>query len=462
MNIRMFGPRMGLVVSLFAVALLGSGCEDDTIAPTNRPDPPTCEEDDRYCNVSGRLDLGVRTDSGTTDPADAGLPAGDSGLHDTGAPDLGNDPPDSGVVDSGPPPQFIDIAGTHDVYYQFDWSDALFGINNLAGPVRSILAALRGNLQGVLEDELGLDSAIAFLIASAIPANTISNFVQQIEQNVPWLLPLLDIIDVIGTFFENVEVKGALTITHGAVDNVARTRALSGSDVWSKVYVHIIQQCPPSYTPTQVRATGCDLLGIDAVAMTPPPPSNPNQPRPLAVRVEAISPFIGVQQEGLGEADFEFSNPRREADIDVRGLVLLVIDAVTRAVTANNPPQYQTFRAALQGAINCAGLAAQLTSNIVYQQLIEDGCIDLIDNTVDSVFGVSVGWNIIEFDQFGRAVDTDADNRANYLQNFAADDRLDGRVRTLGSEGLGGRWCAPRGLNHPQGPMPNAACPNPP
>lgn len=450
---------MGLLIALVAAAPLYTGCEDDTIAPTNRPVPPTCEEDDRYCNVSGRLDLGVRTDTGIADPDDAGVPAADAGTLDLGAPDLGADPPDSGVVDSGPPPVFIDIQGTHDVYYQFDWSNALFGINNLAGPVRTILAALRGNLRGVLEDELGLDAAVAIIIAAAIPSNTISNFVQQLEQDVPWLLPLLDIIDVLATFFENVEVKGALTITHGAVDAATRTRALAGSDAWSKLYVHLIQQCPSNYTPTQVRTTGCDLLGIDAVAQTPPPPSNPNTPRPLQVRIQAVSPFVGTQQEGLGAADFEFSNPRREADIDVGGLVLLLIDAVTNAVTNG---QYRTLHAALLGAFDCPGLAARLTSNFVYQQLIESGCEDLIGNTVDQVFGVAVGWNVIEFDQLGRAVDTNNDNRADYLQNYATDDRLDGRVRTLGSESLGGRWCAPRGLNHPNGPMPDAACPNPP
>lgn len=466
MNTRKQSPRMGLAILLLA----GAGnvaCEDDTIAPTNRPEPPSCEEDDRYCNISGRIDLGFVTDTGATDPADAGVPAGDSGdPTDLGAPDLG--PADLGPADLGPPPEFIDVSGTHEVYYQLDWSEALLGINNLAGPVRTILAALRGNLRGVLEDEFGLDTWLAVLIDSLVPSTTIANWVQQLEQDVPWLLPLLDIIDVLATFFENVEVKGSLTINHGAVDTVARTRALTGSDLWTKIYVHIIQQCPNNYTPTQVRATGCDLLGIDAVAATPPPPSNPNTPRPLAVRVQAVSPFSGVQQEGLGAAEFSFGDPRREADIDVRGLVLLVIDAVTSAVTNG---QYRTLRAALLGAFDCPGLAVQLTSGIsdpiqrtLARTAIEDGCVDLIDGAVDGVFGVSVGWNVIEFDQYGRAVDTNGDHRADFLQNFgyATNDRIDGRVRTLGSERLRGRWCAPRGVNHPDGPMPNAACPNPP
>lgn len=353
---------------------------------------------------------------------------------------------------------FIDLDGAHEVYYQFDWSEAMFGINNLADPVRIILATMRGNFRDVLIDEAGVNSTLATIIAFAVqPA--ITDFVDSLNTSAPWLISLLDIIDLVATFFENVEVKGSLDITHGAEDLGTRTRALSGTDDWTKLYVHIIQQCPLGSTPTYVRTTGCDLLGIDAVAATPPPPANPNQPRPLAVRVRAVSPFTGVQQEGLGEADFMFGDPRREADIDVQGLVLVVLDAITNAVTEG---QYRTLRAALQGAIDCPGLATSVTSEAIWQALIETACVNLIEDAVDEIFQSTVGWNVIEFDQLGRAVDVNADHRADYLQNYAVSRRVEGRVRVLGRDELQGRWCSPRGVAHPHGPAADAECPNPP
>ncbi len=49
-------------------------------------------------------------------------------------------------VDTGPPPVFLNLSGTHDTEYRLDLSDYLFGIANIAGPLDTIDQILQGNI----------------------------------------------------------------------------------------------------------------------------------------------------------------------------------------------------------------------------------------------------------------------------------------------------------------------------
>ena len=63
-----------------------------------------------------------------------------------------------------------------------------------------------------------------------------------------------------------------------------------------------------------------------------------------------------------------------------------------------------------------------------------------------AIAGIGIDWDAFEFDQHGRAVDTnpgDGMNRAEILQVLTAPDTLDGRFRFALSSDLGGEWASP-------------------
>src|SRR5687768_9468512 len=139
--------RLPLVIAFGAFL---AACEDDPLSPVSGFDPGDCLDPGRCSEGGNKLDAGfdpVDPDSGRpTGETDTGVPpVDDSEPADSGDFDSGDF--DSGVVDTGPPPSdFLDVSGPWQTTYEFDTSEYLFGISNIADETSLVNNAINGNV----------------------------------------------------------------------------------------------------------------------------------------------------------------------------------------------------------------------------------------------------------------------------------------------------------------------------
>lgn len=424
----------------FLSVCLFAACEDEVLAPASGFTPSECLNGE-LCETGGSIDAGVRDsglplvveDSGAT-PADSGAEPADAGvLPDSGADPLDSGvPPDSGVlpdsgapVDAGPPPEFLNLAGTHDTEYLFDWSAYLFGIGNIAGPLDFIAQTVSGNIN------------TGFPPLDALIRNVVQQFVP------PWLVTVITVLNQVANFFEEVEVTAVMNLAQGLP--LGMESALTGSETWTVMNVRLISQCPlgrqdPAYPACARQRINIVPLGRTGVG-------------PLDVEVE-VHAFAGVLQAGVPQAPFVLED--RAVDIDLYKLVTIVIDLAIRLGTNG---QVQSLQQALNQIIDCAALEArayQLAQNIglnntlatIAAASVRNVCDREKQNAINAVIGglngIGLGIVSFDYDQLGHAVDTNGNGRPETLQVMTTPDTIDGRFRLLISDPLEGEW---RGIN---------------
>lgn len=414
---------------LFAPSLLG--CEGDVLAPTGGFKPSECISATNCDNTGGLLDAGVLFDTGVPlVELDSGLPngGGDSGGAagaDTGvdAPDAGTSgAADTGPVDTGPPPVFLNLSGTHDTEYRLDLSDYLFGIANIAGPLDTIDQILQGNINTGIPP---LDALIAGVIQQYIP---------------PWVRTVVSVLNQIANFFEEVEVTGVMNI--GQDLPIGNTSALHATEVWNTLAVHLITQCPRGRMDPNYPACARQPIAIV--------PRGRTGVGPLEVEVD-VHPFDGVLQPGRPEADFQFN--RRSVDMDLYKLVTIVIDLAIRLGTNGQIPSLQ---AGLNQLIDCNALQAaaynfaantlglgSIASTAAAAAVLR-GCNNTKQTVIDGILmGLNgIGLSIVSFDydQFGHAIDTNGNHRPETLQILTNPNTINGDFQVLIGADLSGRW----------------------
>lgn len=399
----------------------GNGFGDDTGVVSGQADSLT--DAGLIADAGGAVDSGASLDSGA--PLDSGASSdtgavGDSGIPaDTGVPPDTGIPPDSGLhPDAAPVFQFLDLSGNHQTHYVLDLSNYLGGIGNLAGPLDTIDQALAGNINTGISI---LDQLISAAIAQFIP---------------PWVVTVIDVLNDVANFFEEVDTFGVMSITQDPPNG--GTAGLHASEVWNTLMVRIIDQCPlgrmdPSYP-------GCAQQSIP-IAMR-------GMVGPLEIGVD-VHDFDGVLQAGRPAADFRFDD--REVDMELTKLVRVVIDL---AINLGTNGQITSLRDALDQAIDCAALereAQMIAAGFLPAFLaraaaaaVRRSCDQEKQNALDAIVGgiegIGVGWEVMEFDQIGAAVDTNGNGRPERLQTLGTPDTIDGRFRLLVSNSMGGVW----------------------
>lgn len=403
-------------------------CEDDDLVPQrDRPDFDDCN--DPVCQ-SGRLDAGhvILLDSGVV-TSDSGIPSGeldsgvvadsgaspgiDAGVLDSGANDSGTNPgsPDAGTID------FLNLAGVHDTTYKLDLSRYLFGLGNIAGPLDTIDQALSGQIDTGISF---IDDLIADIISTYIP---------------PWVGIVVHVLNTLANLFEEVDVVGVMQITQTPI---GPTALLSATESWDSITIYVIDGCPlgrndPTYP-------GCAKRVISTAA--------PQAVGPLTVGVE-VHPFEGILLPGLSQADFTFRD--REVEMEVNKLVTLVANIAIYVATNG---QVSGVEDALNRAIDCMAFAAAgrsivesfLGSSVgaASEPLLQNACAGVKfqakNQIINALNNISIDWEVLDFDQFGRAVDLNGNRRADRLQSMSVDDTIDGRFRALGSARLKGEW----------------------
>ena len=204
--------------------------------------------------------------------------------------------------------------------------------------------------------------------------------------------------------------------------------------------VYLIDQCPLGMQDPNYPMCAQHIIPVT------------NSPTPVAgvdVTVN-VKPFDGDLQGGVPEADFHFDD--REVELEMRRLILLVIDNAIFLATNGQQPD---LRSALGAAVDCVGLGAGARSfaentlglsSIVaagIEALVIDQCTDILDALVNGVANIGVDWDALEFDQLGHAVDLtpqDGLNRPEKLQELSTPDTITGDFRFALSSDLGGRW----------------------
>ncbi|MFO0722306.1 MAG: hypothetical protein U1E65_00900 [Myxococcota bacterium] len=422
--------RLGLATFLLSAAGL-LGCEGDVLAPTNGFKPSECLNAVNCDNGGDILDAGLLVDTGlpATD-IDSGNPNGgaDSGVGpqvdagvgvDTGV----VDPPDSGApVDAGPPPDFLNLSGTHDTVYHLDLSDYLLGIANIAGPLDTIDQALQGNVNTGIPP---LDALIAGVLQQYIP---------------PWVQTVVHVLNEIANFFEEVDVTGVMNIAQDLpMGNIS---AIHATETWQTLTVYLIDQCPrgrsdPGYPGCARRMISVVQRGRTGVG-------------PLDVEVD-VHPFDGVLQPGRPEADFMFN--RRKVDMDLYKLVTIMINLALNLATNGQIPNLQ---AGLNQLIDCSALQSAAynfaTGTLGLGPIpataaalaVLNGCNRTRQNVIDAITNGlnSIGLSIVsfDFDQHGHAIDTNGNHRPETLQVITTPNTLDGDFEVLIGANMGGVW----------------------
>lgn len=428
MNARLRLPSLHLCV--VALALVTSvACEDEVLAPASGFVPTECPPEEPNCEQGFRIDSGLGTlpsdtgpvvvdtdgggdPNGSTDTGVAvGADAGDPGVMDAGVLDSGIHP-DAG----GPPPEFLNLAGTHDTEYQLDLSDYLFGISNLAGPLDFINRAFMGRL---------VSGPLGFIV-NPIIQNLAAQYIP------PWVQTLVDVLSNVANFFETIDVNGVLNIQQDLPSG--QTSALHGSETWTRLRVRFINQC--MFGRMDPNYPACAQRDIAIV------PAGRTNVGPLEVEVE-VRRFDGVLQAGRPEADFVFTN--REVRMDMYKLLTIVIDLALRLATNGQIP---SLSAALNQLIDCQGLANGVLNatngNQAAYAIVLTTCVSERQNAIDSITnglnGVPLGLIDFDFDQRGHAVDTNGNHRPEFLQTMSTPNTIDGDFSVIIGSDLGGQW----------------------
>jgi len=355
--------------------------------------------------ADAQSDVADATTSDTGVHADA-MPA-DAMLADAGFP-----------PDSGPSPQFLDLVSSYQTHYLLDLSAYLGGIGNLAGPLDTIDQALGGNINtGVTL----LDSLIASAIAQFIP---------------PWVVTVVDILNDVANFFNEVESDGVMTIAQELPQGT--TAVLHATEVWNVLTVRIIDGCPLGRMDPNYPACARQAIPI----------AMPGMVGPLEVGVD-VKPFDGVLQAGTPAAPFQFDD--REVDMELTKLVRIILDIAIRVGTNG---QVQSLQDALNRAIDCAQLemeALNLATPILGSTLggiaaanVRTACDrekqNVLNAIIGAIEGIGIGWEVMQFDQIGYAVDTNGNNRPETLQVLTTPDTINGRFRAIVSDPMSGSW----------------------
>lgn len=408
-----------LLIAAVAIGMVSSACESDELSPVSDFRPTDCQDITNCGEGTHKLDSGVVggvTDSGVVD-MDGGV------TPDAGFVDAGSMPGrDAGFRDGGPPPSpFLNLAGTYQAEYLFDLSDYLFGIGGIASELDRINQLLMGNA--------GINPVIDAILRPILLA-VVNNYVPA------WFVQFWNTLNNLANLFTEVEADAMLTLAQDPpLMPSDPTTALHGTEQWSAFYLRWIDQCPQGrMTTSPVPWPQCAQIPIP-ITNSPTPIGNGNNAPEVQVYIE---PFDGVLQSGVPEADFQLNN--RVIEIEMRKFILFVLDVITNVVTGGQQP---TFRGALQNAIDCPGLVSNV-SDPVARAALQTLCVGIINNAVDGIANIGTNVDALEFDQYGHAVDTTGDGRANILQEITVDDTLDGRFRLVGSSDLGGRWSAQR------------------
>jgi hypothetical protein len=402
------------------------GCEEDPLTPVSGFQPEECLDLTRCSEGGVKLDAGGGTpDSGLppTGDTDSGTPPveADAGsMTDTG---VVNPPPDAGTPDTGPPPtDFLDVSGPWQTDYDFDTSDYLFGISNIADPLSFILNVVEGNISTGFPP---LDNLIQSVVMQYVP---------------PQIIQLLGVLNSIATFSERMEAEGVMTIVQQPPASMTASQVtLDATEVWSSVTVFIVEQCP--LLRQDPNFPNCARYTIPTV-------QRPAMAGPLEIGVD-VRAFAGTLDSIQGGSAVFFDN--REVEVEMGRLILLVVDTIVRVASGG---QYQDLRDMLQQLIDCPGLAQDagdwavnnlgldpIFVALTLEPLIRNQCEDAIDDVVNGVGLITVDWDVFEFDQHGVAKDFTGDQIADELQLMSVPNSLrDGTFRFIISSDLGGQW----------------------
>jgi hypothetical protein len=416
--------RLPLVI---AMGLFLAACEEDPLTPVSGFQPSDCIDPPRCSEGGMRLDAG----SIPSDP-DSGLPIGetDSGEEpveadggvaaDSGEVDSGD--LDSGTVDTGPPPSdFLDVSGAWQTTYEFDTSEYLFGISNIADEISLVNNAINGNV------------STGFPPLDALIQNIVQNYIPQQVRDV------IAVLNTIATFSEKMESRGVMTLVqHPPGMPTDPFVNLDATELWSELTVYVVDQCPLGRQDPNFPA--CARYTIPTV-------QQPAQAGPLEVGVD-VKPFTGTLNAKPGS---EIAFLDREVEVEMGHLIALIVDAIISFVSGG---QYSDLRDLLESIIDCPGLAQDaadwavnnlgldpIFAALTIRPLIQNQCEDAIDDIVDQVGLATVSWDAFEYDQHGVAKDFDADGVADELQLMSVPQGLrDGRFRALISASMEGVW----------------------
>jgi hypothetical protein len=402
------------------------GCDGEKLAPVSKFNSADCQKHAENCS-DGNLHLdggkpgGGGGDSGAPIDTDAGASV------DANSPDFdaasgvdASSPDATTAVDSGPAPsQFLNLNGTWHTRYSFDLSHYLFGISGIAPTIDFINQVLMGHLNTGIP---GLDQLILGVVQQYVPS---------------WVAPLVNALDTIANLFSDVRANGGLlTITQDPpLHPTDPTTAIHATETWTEMVVMIIDQCPggqqdPNY-PT------CAEHHI-------PVTHNPQNVGPLEILV-TLPGFDGTLNAGVPQADFVFT--QREVQMEMRKLILLVIDTVVSIVTP-----YMNLHDALSNVIDCNGLGQQAVNfventlglsplvAIPAGVLVTHQCNSAINDIVNGIGNIGINWEAMDFDQHGHAVDSNGDGRPEVLQQWSVPNTISGHFRFAIQSSMSGQW----------------------
>ncbi len=303
-----------------------------------------------------------------------------------------------GICVADPDAEVPDVSGGWYTAHVFDISDMLGFGGGLAGPVREIHRILTGNI--------GLPWPFDDLIESIV-----DQFIP------PWVTTLIAILDTILTFTNELRAEGYMSIEQSG-------SSFLGSEVWDSFVFYYLPMCstiPSDPTPDCARV---DLF-VDDVGDD------------ISLGL-AVHPFSGsVGEIGDDNTALMLVNTRK-VDLNIAGLIRWLIDEVVRMLTPHND-----LESAIQAAVDCASLGVSIenmTNGLVNRSFVESACITvldgMLDDILDSLFGGTVGWGILEF--HGQSTVHEISPHGNYADQLGYPDyeeREDGIWR-----GTSGAW----------------------
>lgn len=174
-------------------------------------------------------------------------------------------------------------------------------------------------------------------------------------------------------------------------------------------------------------------------------------PGPGAIGVQ-VATFTAVLSAGQPAAAFEIED--RVVSIELTKLVRVSVDV---AVNVASNGQVSSLQDAMNQSIDCSGLrtesesiAASLGLSIILARAkgenVESACGAEKQRALDAILAqinsLGSGYEVMEFDQIGRAIDTNGNGRPEELQQLSVPDTIRGRFRLLVRDVMAGAWAA--------------------